>query len=84
MSFILQFCSYLHENASYLRPLEQAFKNFQDSIKEESLTTLVSDFQIQCLWVELEDGPVVRLQDFNHKVVGSNHIKLTVISHWLE
>ncbi|XP_033630573.1 protein phosphatase 1 regulatory subunit 21-like [Asterias rubens] len=42
-----KFCSYLHENASYLRPLEQAFKNFQDSIKEESLTTLETATELQ-------------------------------------
>ncbi|XP_022101268.1 protein phosphatase 1 regulatory subunit 21-like [Acanthaster planci] len=42
-----KFCSYLHENASYLRPVEQAFKNFLDNIREESLTTLETATELQ-------------------------------------
>ncbi|XP_038047531.1 protein phosphatase 1 regulatory subunit 21-like [Patiria miniata] len=43
----LKFCSYLHENASYLRPVEQAFKNFLDNIRDESLTTLETATELQ-------------------------------------
>ncbi|XP_072031311.1 protein phosphatase 1 regulatory subunit 21-like [Amphiura filiformis] len=42
-----KFCSYLHENASYLRPLDQAFKTFHESIKEEALTTLETATDLQ-------------------------------------
>ena len=37
-----QFCQYLHENAMYLRPIEHSFRSFQESLKEDALTTLVN------------------------------------------
>ncbi|XP_030854824.1 protein phosphatase 1 regulatory subunit 21 isoform X2 [Strongylocentrotus purpuratus] len=35
-----KFCSHLHENASYLRPLEQSFAAFNESTRDDALTTL--------------------------------------------
>ncbi|XP_070577411.1 protein phosphatase 1 regulatory subunit 21-like [Ptychodera flava] len=35
-----KFCSYLHENASYLRAIEASFTSFQESVKEDALITL--------------------------------------------
>ena len=42
LDLALQYCHLLHENASYMRPIEQAFCSFHDTIKEDSLITLVS------------------------------------------
>ncbi|XP_048734346.2 protein phosphatase 1 regulatory subunit 21-like isoform X2 [Ostrea edulis] len=36
----IQYCKYLHENMSYLRPVEQALKHFLSTLNEDSLTTL--------------------------------------------
>ncbi|XP_071963362.1 protein phosphatase 1 regulatory subunit 21-like isoform X2 [Antedon mediterranea] len=35
-----KFCTYLHENAAYLRSIEKSFNNFYDDITEDALTTL--------------------------------------------
>ncbi|XP_033104032.1 protein phosphatase 1 regulatory subunit 21-like [Anneissia japonica] len=35
-----KFCSFLHENASYLRSIETSFNNFYEGITEDALTTL--------------------------------------------
>ena len=46
-----QLCQFLHENASYLRPIDVAFKAFHETIKEDTLTTLVciTTHYINCL-----------------------------------
>lgn len=36
----VQFCKFLHENVSYLRPVEQSLREFLASFKDDSLTTL--------------------------------------------
>ena len=51
LMLIFQFCQYLHENAMYLRPIEHTFRNFQESLKEDALTTLVNI--ARCILLEL-------------------------------
>jgi len=35
-----KFCQYLHENAAYLRPIDQAYKKFVEELNDDALTTL--------------------------------------------
>ncbi|XP_072168394.1 protein phosphatase 1 regulatory subunit 21-like [Diadema setosum] len=42
-----KFCSHLHENASYLRSLEQSFAAFNQSIHDDALTTLETSTGLQ-------------------------------------
>ena len=48
--FALQCCQYLHENISHLRPIEQSFRVFYESLKEDSLTTLVGSSRCRVLY----------------------------------
>ncbi|KAK3093160.1 hypothetical protein FSP39_012055 [Pinctada imbricata] len=43
----VQYCKYLHENVSYLRPVEQSFRVFVSSLNEDSLTTLETSTELQ-------------------------------------
>jgi len=40
-------CQYLHENALYLRPIEQSFKVFYEEVKEDAMTTLETAVGLQ-------------------------------------
>lgn len=42
LHYFFQFCKLLHENLSYLRPVEQSLKEFLVTFKDDVLTTLVS------------------------------------------
>ncbi|XP_013411783.1 protein phosphatase 1 regulatory subunit 21 [Lingula anatina] len=42
-----KFCQYLHENMQYLRPVEQSFRAFYNSLKEDALTTLETAMGLQ-------------------------------------
>lgn len=44
VSSLPQFSQYLHENAAYVRPLEDSFLQLHQSITEDTVTVLVSDF----------------------------------------
>ncbi len=39
---LFQFCQHLHENAVWLKAIDQAFHLFQENLREDVLTTLVS------------------------------------------
>lgn len=39
-----QFSQYLHENAAYVRPLEESFQQLHQSITEDTVTVLVRVF----------------------------------------
>lgn len=41
ISALPQFAQYLHENAAYVRPLEEGLQQLHQSITEDTVTTLV-------------------------------------------
>uniref|UniRef100_K1PYE2 Protein phosphatase 1 regulatory subunit 21 n=1 Tax=Magallana gigas TaxID=29159 RepID=K1PYE2_MAGGI len=43
----IQYCKYLHENMTYLRPVEQSLKHFLSTLNEDSLTTLETATELQ-------------------------------------
>ncbi|XP_062574127.1 protein phosphatase 1 regulatory subunit 21-like isoform X1 [Saccostrea cucullata] len=43
----VQYCKYLHENLTYLRPVEQSLKHFLSTLNEDSLTTLETATELQ-------------------------------------
>ncbi|KAJ8308525.1 hypothetical protein KUTeg_013399 [Tegillarca granosa] len=43
----VQYCKYLHENMTYLRPVEQSMKTFLNTLNEDSLTTLETATDLQ-------------------------------------
>ncbi|CAH1793023.1 unnamed protein product [Owenia fusiformis] len=42
-----KFCQYLHESASFLRPVQQKYVAFQESLKDDALTTLATATGLQ-------------------------------------